>query len=320
MSRLRGACGAAQGVGGGQVVRGKLGRLLITPLRLAGHAAGEAQLGQTDRQPVRLRAVSSISRRPGQRTPQLVGDLIERGPPGTGELAGRELESSALIQAPTQVARECLDRLACVLEPLDAVLADGFQGAVASPARPRDRDQQALVGEPGQDGRDSAGRHRRPTGQNHRRRGSGERAGENRDPAQHRLIGFVQQCVTPVERRAQRTMPVVDPRAAGQQPQPVGQPSFEPVEPERREPGGGQLDRQRHAIEAPADGGDAFLVVGRQRTPAGCCPPEEQLDRVTRATVVRFDGQPGHREHPFEGNQQPGPAGGEHAQPWTAGE
>ena len=108
-------------------------------------------------------------------------------------------------------------------------------------------------------------------------------------------------------------MPVVDPRAAGQQPQPVGQPSFEPVEPERREPGGGQLDRQRHAIQAPADGGDALLVVGRQRTPAGCCPPEEQLDCVTRATVVRFDGQPGHREHPFERNQQPGPAGSEHA-------
>ena len=115
-------------------------------------------------------------------------------------------------------------------------------------------------------------------------------------------------------------MPVVDPRAACQQPQPVGQPSFDAVEPERREPGSGQLDRQRHTIEALTDGGDPLPIIGRQWTPAGCCPREEQLDRVTRAPVVRLDAQPGHREHPFEGNQQPGPAGGEHGQPGTAGE
>ena len=57
MPRLRGAGGAAQGVGGGQVVRGKVGCLLVAPLRLAGHAAGEGQVRQADRQPVRVGAV-----------------------------------------------------------------------------------------------------------------------------------------------------------------------------------------------------------------------------------------------------------------------
>ena len=61
--------------------------------------------------------------------------------------------------------------------------------------------------------------------------------------------------------------------------QPVGQPGFEPVQAERREPGGGQLDRQRHAVEPPADGGDPAGVRRRQRAPGrggaarGTAPP-----------------------------------------------
>ncbi len=115
-------------------------------------------------------------------------------------------------------------------------------------------------------------------------------------------------------------MPVVDPRAAGQQSQPIGQPGFEPIEPEGRIAGGGELDRQRHAVEGLTDGGDALRVVGSHRTPPGLRPAEEQLDCVTRATAVHVDGQPGHQEHPLERNQQPGPACREHGQPGTAGE
>ena len=63
-----------------------------------------------------------------------------------------------------------------------------------------------------------------------------------------------------------------------------------------------------------------FLSSDVSGLPPAAARAEEQLDRVTRAAIVGFDGQPGHREHPFEGHQQPGPAGGEHGQPGTAGE
>src|SRR3954447_14115199 len=200
MPRLRGARRTAQGSGGGQVVSGKFGRLLTASLRLTGKAAGEAEVGQTDRQPVRLRAVVSISLRPGQRTSQIGGDLIERGPPATGELPRAEFEGGALIQAPTQMAGECLGRLACLVEPLGAVLADGFQGTVAGPARFGERGQQALVGEAGEDGREGVGRYRRPAGQDRCGGTCGEGAGEDRDPAEYGLVGFVEECVAPVER------------------------------------------------------------------------------------------------------------------------
>ena len=55
ISRLGGAGSIAPRVGGGPLVGGELGRLLIASLRLARHATNEAQLGHTDRQPVRLR-------------------------------------------------------------------------------------------------------------------------------------------------------------------------------------------------------------------------------------------------------------------------
>ena len=46
--------------------------------------------------------------------------------------------------------------------------------------------------------------------------------------------------------------------------------------------------------------------------PAGAGALEEQLDRVARAAASAATRQPGHREHPLERHQQPGPAGGQH--------
>ena len=53
-------------------------------------------------------------------------------------------------------------RFAGVVEPFTAILADRLQGAVAGSAGFRARDQQALLGQPGQDRRDRAGHCRRP--------------------------------------------------------------------------------------------------------------------------------------------------------------
>src|SRR5882757_9963356 len=61
---LRRPCRVVQRGGGGAVIGGEVGRLLVSPLRLAGQAAGEAQLGEPDRQAVRLRAVCSVADRP----------------------------------------------------------------------------------------------------------------------------------------------------------------------------------------------------------------------------------------------------------------
>ena len=72
------ARGAAQRGGRLAGVRRELRGLLVPPLGLAGQAAGEGQLGQRDRQPVRLRPSLGVSRRPAQRGAQLVGQLVER--------------------------------------------------------------------------------------------------------------------------------------------------------------------------------------------------------------------------------------------------
>ncbi|PZS27137.1 MAG: hypothetical protein DLM58_19180, partial [Pseudonocardiales bacterium] len=141
-------------------------------------------MGQAERQPIRLGAVPRGPRRPGERAAQVVSNLVERDPPGGADLPRRNLESSALSQTPTQVARQCLVRLARLLEPIVAVLADGLQGPVASPARPRERDQQTLFGQAGEDTGNMAGRHWRPTGHNRRRCARGERLDESRDPPQ----------------------------------------------------------------------------------------------------------------------------------------
>ena len=54
MPRRSGAGGITQRGSRGGLVRGKFGGLLVAPLRLAGHAAVKARLGQPGRQQVRL--------------------------------------------------------------------------------------------------------------------------------------------------------------------------------------------------------------------------------------------------------------------------
>ena len=89
----------------------QLGGLLVPGLRFAGQAAGEGQLGQRDRQLVRLRLAPGGPRRPAQRGAQLVGRLVERRPPGP-VVTGRRPEPGGGVQAPAQVPGGGLVRLA----------------------------------------------------------------------------------------------------------------------------------------------------------------------------------------------------------------
>ena len=71
-------------------------------------------------------------------------------------VAGRRPEGRGGVQAPAQMAGRSLVGFAVRGQLAGAVLADGLQGAVAGPGRVRGGDQEALVGEPGQRGRDRA--------------------------------------------------------------------------------------------------------------------------------------------------------------------
>ena len=236
-------------------------------------------------------------------------------PPGVW---GKQPEAAGGVQAPAQVADRSLVRLPFGGQLAGAVLPDGLQRAVPGPGHVRGRDQEALIGEPGQHGRDHAVGHRRPAGTHRHRRRRGERSREHRYPAQYRLAGLVQQGIAPVKRGPQRAMPVIRPSAAGQQVHPVRQPGLDPVQAQRREARGRQLDRQRHAVEPPADGGDPVRVACSKRSPGRRRAHPEQLHRITRPAVAGLDGQPGHREHPLEWHQQPGAAGDQHRQPRAA--
>ena len=108
---------------------------------------------------------------------------------------------------------------------------------------------------------------------------------------------------------AQRAVPVAPAGAGGEEPQPLVEARFQPVEAERGEPGRGQLDGQRHAVQRPAQrrhprGVRRVRVAGRGGHPGG-----EQVDGI--ATAVD-DRQPGDDVHPLVREEEPGPARGEH--------
>ncbi len=82
-------------------------------------------------------------------------------------------------------------------------------------------------------------------------------------PAQQRAIVGREQVVAPADGVAQRAVAVGHAGAGGQEPQPLVEAGFQPVEAERREPGRGQLDGQCHAVQRPAQCGHAPGVQRR---------------------------------------------------------
>lgn len=89
----------------------------------------------------------------------------------------------------------------------------------------------------------------------HRRRGAElERRGEDAEPPQHALLGRRQQAMAPVQRRLQRALPRQrGTPSGGEQPEALVQPRGQRVDAEQRHARGGHLQRQRDAVQAPAD-------------------------------------------------------------------
>jgi hypothetical protein len=90
-----------------------------------------------------------------------------------------------------------------------------------------------------------------------------EAAAEDREPAQRRLLHGVEQRTAPVEHGAQALLARrPQRRAAVQQAQPFGQALVQCREPQLWRAGGGELDRQRVAVQVPAELGGARQAGG----------------------------------------------------------
>jgi hypothetical protein len=124
--------------------------------------------------------------------------------------------------------------------------------------------------------------------------------------------------VAPADRVAQRAVPVGRVAADGEESQPLVQAGLQPVQPQRRVAGCGQLDRQRHAVQSPAQRRRATPVrrgyLARRLDRAG----PEQGDRIP--AIVLRDRQPGDGVDPLVRKHQPGPAGRQHRDSGTAGD
>jgi hypothetical protein len=77
-----------------------------------------------------------------------------------------------------------------------------------------------------------------------------ERAGEHRQAPEDALLGFGEQLVAPVHGGIERPLPGRrGPVGADQQPETVIEPVQHRAEAERLDPGGGQLDGERHPVQ-----------------------------------------------------------------------
>ncbi len=109
-----------------------------------------------------------------------------------------------------------------------------------------------------------------------------EAAGEHAEAAEYRLLLGGKQAVAPLQRAAQRLVPPQHrARAAGQHVETLAEPCPQPLDAQERHPGGGELQRERDAIQVATDvdhGGGVALAereprIGRPRR------RDEELDR-----------------------------------------
>ena len=128
-----------------------------------------------------------------------------------------------------------------------------------------------------------------------------ERTVEERDPPQRRLLLGVEQAVTPIEHGAQRPVAFVGSAGAGEEQQSVAERIEHAVDAEGRAPRRGQLDGERHPVEAGTDLGDRVAIVGTEQR-ASRFGAREQRDRpvVVAVDLERAHGNDalaGHAEH-----------------------
>ena len=136
---------------------------------------------------------------------------------------------------------------------------------------------------------------------------SGAAAGEDREALPQRAFVVVEQVPAPVDDRPQRLVAGQrGPAAADQHPEPVVQPFGELRDRHRAQPGRGQLDRERHAVQRPAQlrpadrGRRPGSPAGRRRpgrrragprTGAPTWPRRRQAERLDRPQCLAGDRQ-----------------------------
>ncbi len=135
-------------------------------------------------------------------------------------------------------------------------------------------------------------------------RGEVAATGEDRQPVEQSLAAIVEQVVAPGDRSAQRLLTLGQVACPGRQDvQLVIEPDEDRVGAEQLDPGGGQLDRERHAVEPCADRGDGRRVlVGDAETRADRDGTlDEQADRGVLAERGQVDGPRSATEvHPLQ--------------------
>ena len=126
-----------------------------------------------------------------------------------------------------------------------------------------------------------------------------ETAGEDPEPAKHRLFVGRQQSVAPLQRRAQRLVPAQhDAGAGGEDVEPFVQPRAQALHAQQWEACGRKLDGQRNAIQSPADLDDRMGVLRRQREARvhRLRPRHEQLHGARLSRIgARVGGRHGER-------------------------
>ena len=153
-------------------------------------------------------------------------------------------------------------------------------------------------------------------------------AGEHRQPPQQDLLVAAQQFPAPVDHGPQRLVAARDrPAAVGQEPEAVVQAGRDLPGGEGVEPGRGQLDGQRQAVQGTADAqhrAQGGLVHGEPwpggRSPVGQQPHRRIGQRPGRGDLPVGDGQRPDRVQHLPGDPQRLAAGGQHRQARAAGE
>ena len=305
------------------VVGRQLGGELVAALGLAGAAAGEAQLGEQQRQPVRRVPLVGDVAHAWQGLPGLDRDHVEVGPPGValGAVDDRGIHPLGRGQDPGQVTGVELRLLAGVLDHRGAVLADRLQGAVARAARASSVVTSRLW---------SASRARiagtwaASTGSQPASTSAADAGAKGPAKTETRRStarsALVEQAVAPVEGRAQRAVPVVEPGPPVSRTSRSARPDSSPSRPRE----GSRAAASSMARAMPSR--PRHSATTRSRSPsatvgsAGRRAAEEQLDGVGRTVRVGRQRESGHRERLLEGEQQPCPAGRQDREPGTGGE
>ena len=210
-------------------------------------------------------------------------------------------------------------------QPFDAVLANGFEHAVAAGGRPELK-QRPLDQLPDQAGDLSRGYGR--AGAYGDGRGGGDAAGQDRDPFRDSAFMLPEQPPAPGDDRAKGAVPRrCGTAAGGQQPEPVGEPTGQFRQGQRPQPGGGQFEGQRQSVQATNDAHDVrarVVVDGETRAYGGSAlseqayrgRPPDPLDAVIR--IGQGERAQGHQRLTVDGEGFA--AGGEHPKTGTAGQ